>query len=47
MKKKSKKRKVKKERKERKKIEKEINVRKRLLQVLQEPFLLLYANSDK
>lgn len=37
----------KKERKERKKIEKEINVRKRLLQVLQEPFLLLYANSDK
>jgi hypothetical protein len=47
LKKKSKKRKVKKERKERKKIEKEINVRKRLLQVLQEPFLLLYANSDK
>lgn len=47
MRKKSKKRKVKKERKERKKIEKEINVRKRLLQVLQEPFLLLYANSDK
>lgn len=47
MKKKSKKEKLKKERKERKKIEKEINVRKRLLQVLQEPFLLLYANSDK
>lgn len=47
MKKKSKKEKYKKERKERKKIEKEINVRKRLLQVLQEPFLLLYANSDK
>jgi len=41
------KKKSKKRKKERKKIEKEINVRKRLLQVLQEPFLLLYANSDK